>query len=142
MQVFGFNAAGSIDAEIDGFRVAVPDDMSNGHRRRIRDEWESKGKAIPEYTPPAPKPPALTKRQVNGALILGKNITNPNGAVEFAISHIESPVARALALNDWQNAPYYDRSHPLFNDPAMLAAMGFKASDVDDLWAYGLTLPV
>lgn len=53
MQVFGFTKEGMIDAEIDGVRMFVPDDIENRDRQMIA-EWEAKGNLIPPYEAPAP----------------------------------------------------------------------------------------
>lgn len=54
---------------------------------------------------------------------------------------IPDPVARALALNDWANAPAYTRDHPLFNDPSMLAAAGMSSGQLDALWMLSKDTP-
>lgn len=83
----------------------------------------------------------LTKRQVNAALILAGQV-DPDAFVEAAIALIGDATQRALALNDWRYAPYYERNHPLFNDPAMLAATGLSEPDIDGLWLTALGTPV
>lgn len=93
-----------------------------------------------EPEPPAAASQSITKRQTNAALILS-GITEPDAFIEGAIATIADPTAKALGLNDWRNAPYYVRSHPLFNDPAMLAAIGMGEQEIDGLWALALTLP-
>lgn len=68
MIVFGFTESGMIRAEIDGEIRWVPDDMENGDRCRIWDEWEMgepdpitgqrpRINTIPAYVPPPPLPP-------------------------------------------------------------------------------------
>lgn len=51
MQIFGFTKDGMIDAEIDGVRMFVPDDMENRDRQAIA-EWEASGNMVPAFTPP------------------------------------------------------------------------------------------
>lgn len=51
MQVHGYKD-GSISITLEGIRMDVPDDMTNGHRQWIA-AWEALGKTIPEYVPPA-----------------------------------------------------------------------------------------
>lgn len=136
MEIHGYTESGSIDATIDGQRLTIPDVAGNRHRQMIA-EWEAEGNTIPAYVPPpdpSPLDQTLTKRQVNTALILSGN-TDPDGFIEAAIATIADDTQRALALNDWRYAPYYERNHPLFNDPAMLAATNMTAQQVDDLWA-------
>lgn len=79
----------------------------------------------------------LTKRQINAALIVAGQ-TDPDGFIETAIASIGDATQRALALNDWRYAPYYERNHPLFNDPAMLTATSLSGQDIDDLWLVAL----
>lgn len=79
IEVIGYIGPGVIEAVIDGERAAVPDDMSNRHRRMIA-EWEAQGNTIPPYeAPDEPEPvtilyPADLWRRVTddeAALIVG-----------------------------------------------------------------------
>lgn len=83
----------------------------------------------------------LTKRQINAAMILGAGILDPDGAVTAAIGSMSDPVAAALALNEWRNAPYYRRDHDLFNDAGLMAAMNLTSEQIDGLWALGAQQP-
>lgn len=133
----------AITAVIDGVFSSIPNDLANSHRQVIA-EWEANGNTIPPYSPPAPPRPIdlpLTKRQVIAAMILGASIMDPEGAVTAAIGAIADPVAQALALNDWRNAPYYARDHALFSDANLLAAMGLSSAGVDALWALAVQQP-
>lgn len=82
-------------------------------------------------------PPDLprSKRQINAALILSGLTTEPETWMDGILANIPDPVTRALALNDRRNAPYYERSNPLFNDPALLALAGLTVEQVDAMWA-------
>ena len=82
----------------------------------------------------APKP-SRTKRQINRALILSGVTTDPEAWMDGILANIPDPVARALALNDRRNAPYYERNNPLFNDPALLALAGLTVEQIDAMWA-------
>jgi hypothetical protein len=76
-----------------------------------------------------------SKRQINAALILSGLTTEPETWMDGILANIPDPVTRALALNDRRNAPYYERSNPLFNDPALLALAGLTVEQVDAMWA-------
>ena len=84
--------------------------------------------------------PALTKRQICGALIRSGTTLDPDAWIENALSFIQDPVEKALALNDWRNAQEYDRDHQLFNNADLLAGVGLTSGVVDQLWALGSTL--
>jgi hypothetical protein len=98
--------------------------------------------------PPAPEPDPdpvpsdfpLTRRQIRGALILN-GILDPDAWMQGVMASIPDPVTRALALNDWANAPVYDRDNPLFNDPSLIAAAGMTPAQVDALWMAAKDLP-
>ena len=83
----------------------------------------------------------LTKRQVIAAMILGAGVLDPDAAVTSAIGSMADPVAAALALNDWRNAPYYKRDHDLFNDAGLMGAMNLTSEQIDALWALGTEKP-
>ena len=140
MEIHGYTASGNIDATIEGARRIVPDDPANRHRQMIA-EWEAEGNSIPPYVPPPEPTPTLTKRQVTAALIVGANQLDPEGAITAAIEAMTDPVQRALALNDWRNAPYYRRDHALFNDANLLTAMNLTPTQVDQLWTLAASLP-
>lgn len=91
--------------------------------------------------PVDPLTQTLTKRQVNAALILGAGILSPDDFIRSILEAITDPTARALALNDWETAPYYLRTHPLFTDPAVLTAADMTPQQVDALWALGYQQP-
>lgn len=93
--------------------------------------------------PPAPGPAAydLSKRQICAALIISSTTTDPDGFMVGIIGHIVDATAKALALNDWQNAPVYLRDNPLFNDPDLLVAAGMTSDQVDALWMLAKDLP-
>lgn len=140
MEIHGYNAGGSIDATIDGFRMAVPDDLASRQRQMIA-EWEAKGNTIPPYVapePPAPTDLPITRRQLRTALVLAGF---PADAIPQAIGQISDPQKRALALIDWEDAPYYVRSHPLFSDPEATAGMGLEPAEIDAMWEAALGLP-
>lgn len=141
LEIHGFTRNGSIDATIEGVRATVPaDDFSNRHRLMIA-EWEAAGNVIPPYVEPVTPAPTLTKRQIIAALILGAEILDPDTAILGAIGNITDPLEQALALNDWKNAPFYVRSHPLFNSPELLSTMGMTSEEVDVLWDMAKVLP-
>ncbi|MDP3316178.1 MAG: hypothetical protein Q8M47_08935 [Devosia sp.] len=96
--------------------------------------------------PPAPKPDPvpsdfpLTRRQIRAALILNC-VLDPDAWMQGVMASIPDPVTRALALNDWANAPVYDRDNPLFNDASLIAAAGMTPAQVDALWMAAKDLP-
>ncbi len=98
--------------------------------------------------PPAPEPgpdpvPSdfpLTRRQIRAALILN-GVLDPDTWMQGVMATIPDPVTRALALNDWANAPVYDRGNPLFNDASLIAAAGMTPAQVDALWMAAKDLP-
>lgn len=116
-------------------------DARTGRERKPTSEeiaaWEA---AKQQQQDPDPLSLSLTKRQINAALILAGH-TDPDTFIETAITAIEDATARALALNDWRYAPYYDRSHPLFNNLAMLTATGMTSQDIDALWLLAIDQP-
>ena len=90
---------------------------------------------IPTPPPPSTDPNDYTtsKRQICAALIMTGTI-DPDGFITGVINSIPDTTARAMALNDWHNAPYYKRDNPLFNDPSLLAAANMTAAQVDGIW--------
>lgn len=99
---------------------------------------------IAPYIPPSePGPEAyeLSKRQIIAALIKEIGITDIGGFIRVALDAIDDPVERALAENDWENAPYYSRDHQLFNDPSVLSAVDLTPEQVDGLWMMAKDLP-
>lgn len=83
---------------------------------------------------PLPADYKLTKRQIKRALIISGTSLDPEAFVAAIIAKIPDATMRAVALADWQDAPYYDRSNALFNDPALLAAAGMTSQQIDALW--------
>jgi len=84
---------------------------------------------------------SLTKRQVCAALINAGLTDDPNGFVLGVLATIPDAKAKALAINDWDNAPFYTRDNPLFADPSLLAAGGITTDQIDQFWRLGETLP-
>ncbi len=82
-----------------------------------------------------------TKRQINAALIVSGVSATPDAWMTELLGAIVDPTARALAINDWANAPYYERTAALFNDEDLIAAAGLTSEQVDGLWALAVTLP-
>lgn len=100
---------------------------------------QAPGPETPEEVDPLGE--TLTKRQINAALILGAGILSPDAFIKEILQAIEDPVERALALNDWETAPYYLRTHPLFTNEDVLAAAGMTSDQVDGLWVLGYSQP-
>lgn len=99
--------------------------------------------AIAPYEAPPPPPVSsinLSKRQITAALIMS-GIIDVDGFISTALDAIDDPVGRALAVNDWSNAPYYTRDHQLFNDPAVLGAVDLTPEQIDGLWMLAKDLP-
>lgn len=85
---------------------------------------------------PTPADYRLTRRQVRAAMVLN---AIPESAVLSAIDGIADDTERGLARVDWQEAPYYQRSHPLF---AQLApALGLTDAQLDAMWMQAKDLP-
>lgn len=73
--------------------------------------------------------PPLTRRQVRKAMVLaGISVS----AVNNAIAAIQDDTERELAEIDWQDAPVYLRSHPLFD--ALAPAVGVTSEQIDAMW--------
>ncbi len=98
MQVHGRTSAGIIDATIDGVRMLVPDDMTNGHRQMIA-EWEAAGNTIPTFEPPLPTSADLNAerdRRIAAGFVYGGNVfdfddrakANISGAAQLAFMAI------------------------------------------------------
>jgi hypothetical protein len=121
----------------DGF-VEIPDDVVVGY---LLVDGELIAPPAPEEPPFDPLTQTLTKRQVNAALILGANVLSPDAFVRTALDAIEDPVGKALALNDWETAPYFERGHPLFTNEQVLVAAGMSPAAIDALWALGWQQP-
>lgn len=95
------------------------------------------------YTPPVPEPEIvktpedfpLSRRQVRKAMVYAgiglDDVTN-------TIKQIPDPVERDLALIDWEDAPVYQRSHPLFN--TLAPAFGLTTEQLDTLWMWAADL--
>lgn len=83
----------------------------------------------------------LTKRQVCAALILAGVTDDPDTFVMGVLNTIPDARAKALAINDWRNAPYYTRDNALFNDPSLLGASGITPEQVDQFWLLGAQQP-
>lgn len=79
----------------------------------------------------------LTKRQVCAALILANFTTDPNTFVLGVLATITDATAKALAINDWDNAPYFERSNALFADPTLLGTGGITPAQIDQFWRLG-----
>lgn len=76
----------------------------------------------------------LTKRQVCAALILSGTTDDPDTFVRGVLATIPDAQAKALALNDWANAPFYTRDNALFADPSLLGAAGLTSDQIDQFW--------
>lgn len=127
------------EALVVGGELVVRDPAPSPQHKWENGEWVKP--VEPEPEPIDPLTLTLSKRQINAALIVGGGLTDPDPAIEAAISNITDPVERALAFNDWRHAPYYERGHDLFSAPDLLAAMDMTPEQVDQLWALGTTLP-
>lgn len=110
--------------------------------------WAYAGGVFTAPSPAAPVAPStnpddytLTKRQVCAALILAGVTDDPNGFVLNVLSTIADAQAKALAINDWNYAPYYTRTNALFNDPSLLGASGITAQQIDQFWLLGAQQP-
>lgn len=140
MDILGVNEFGMIRAVIDGVTTWVPDDMDNGDRQRIWDEWEMgpadketgervRVNTIPSFESPPLPMPELTSRQ-------------------FWLAALEAGVTKEGLINDVNSAfsgsdlDYYlieitestsfSRLNPMVD---ILASMnGFSSSQIDDLW--------
>lgn len=139
-----------IDAEIRGVRDHYPFSYDPLDDDGLTPEIENfffdhPDFPISPYVPPVPSTdPAdyrLTKRQICAALIIGGVATDPDGWMLTLLDHIEDDTTRALAINDWKNAPYYDRSNALFSDAGLVAAAGMTSGQIDALWMTAKDLP-
>lgn len=82
-----------------------------------------------------PKYPPLSRRQVRKAMVYsGIGLTS----VDAAIDAMPAGQARDLALIDWQDAPIYLRSHPLFD--TLAPALNLTPAQIDSMWLFAATL--
>lgn len=134
MQVLGFNEFGSIQIELDGVQMSVPDDPSNRHRVMIA-EWEAAGNTIPAYEPAPVMLAPLTRRQLRLGL-LANGITTTH--VEAAIAAIPDAMDRAVAEIEWADASTYKRDHPLIEQVG--TALELTPEQIDTMWEGALLL--
>jgi|GEM_PF-6563017 len=83
----------------------------------------------------------LTKRQIGAALIGGGITLDPDSWMTALMANISDPTTRALAVNDWNNAPFYARDNELFSNEALLTAAGMTPEQIDALWLSAKDLP-
>lgn len=111
--------------------------------------WTLIGAELVDPDPPPPPEPgperapsdfSLTRRQIRAALILN-GVLDPDAWMRGVMATIPDPVTRALALNDWANAPAYERGNALFNDASLIAAAAMTSEQVDALWMAAKDLP-
>ncbi len=101
---------------------------------------QSEVQALPVATPLTPLEQALTKRQINAALI-DSGILDPEAFIVNAINTISDDVVKANVMNDWENAPSFTRDSVMFNDTAMLTAVSMDKAKIDQLWMLAVTKP-
>lgn len=65
MNVIGYTSSGSIELQVNGARMFVPDDPDNMDRQQIA-EWEAAGNTIPPYVPPVQSLPPVALVTVAG----------------------------------------------------------------------------
>lgn len=136
----------SIEADLGNGTVTIPFTYAPGDANGLGSQvaaWLAANPDLPigDYVPPPVVIPSRTKRQINAALILSGLTTEPEVWMDGILANIPDPVTRALALNDRRHAPYYERSNPLFNDPALLDLAGLAIEQVDTMWAVAGELP-
>lgn len=83
---------------------------------------------------PKELPPAISPRQIRIAL-LNQGITA--SMIESSLNSLEEP-QKSIALIEWEYATEFKRNHPLV--PGVAAALGWNDEQLDDLWAYAITL--
>ena len=130
----------SIEADLGNGTETLPYTYAPGETHGLGPQVATWLAANPGLEPAPYVPPPVvilprSKRQINAALILSGLTTEPETWMDGILANIPDPVTRALALNDRRNAPYYERSNPLFNDPALLALAGLTVEQVDAMWA-------
>ena len=74
-------------------------------------------------------PQSVSKRQLRAACIHSGIMPEQIAA---ALAQIADPVARALAVNDWDCATEYERNHPMIAQ--MAGVFGLTAAQVDTLF--------
>lgn len=134
MNVIGYTEDGSIQIEIDGVNMTIPDDPANRHRQMIA-EWEAAGNTIPPYVPePIPLAP-LSARQLRLGLVTNGIALS---TVEGAIAEIEDAQGRAFAEIEWEYASEFHRDHHLIDQIG--AVLDLTSEQIDDMWQSALAL--
>lgn len=140
IEVIGYIGPGVIEAIIDGEHVAVPDDMSNRHRRMIA-EWEAGGGEIEPYVEPAPPAPRSTAMW--RARAIAKVTPAGSGtlfdAIENALDNMPDPAAAAVAREAWERGTVFDLDGQTV--PMLMDALGMSEADVLPLIAAAEQLP-
>jgi hypothetical protein len=139
MKVHSYTQTGSIEATIDGVRMAVPDDMSNRHRQMIA-EWEEDGNTIPAYVAPVEDPLAKPLDRLDFWLIAAKaGVSKWSVRDHIAVLPEDTPEdfeAKAEAIAWFEEAKQYRRDDPILI--AMAEAEGISAEQLDALWVWAV----
>lgn len=145
MIVHGYTSGGAIAATMDGVLMSVPDDMRNGHRQRIAEEWEAQDNVIPPYVPPEvvePAPEEISDRQFFQELANREIITEEEALAAVMTGTIPAAMQAMIdALPEEQQFPAtmlvsgattFHRRHPLTGLIGILGS--WDDAGLDKLW--------
>jgi hypothetical protein len=99
---------------------------------QIGDTWDGKAFTTTQVAPKVPD--RVTRRQAKEALIRAGLIEKVQGVIDAT----KDPLERAIAQNWWDEAPDFERAHPLLNQLA--SAMGLSADQLDTLFTQAASL--
>jgi hypothetical protein len=95
------------------------------------DDWASTQPAPTPEEPPQEVPWAISNADLRRSLI--ERGINPASVLAWLNGLPDGPEKWA-ALNDWEYSNYYERAHPMLNDPDTLSLFGLAAADVDAMF--------
>lgn len=140
-----YTESGSIIADIDGQRLAIPDDMGNRHRIALAN-WVDDGNVIEPYVEPSyvePVPDEISRRQFFQHLASIEMITRADALAAIQTGAIPAPMqaiiddlpdddAKFEAMMLVAGATVFNRNNPLAE--LIRQAMQWTVEQKDDLW--------
>jgi hypothetical protein len=97
--------------------------------------FTSEEEAAADALSPTPADFPLSRRQVRKAML---HAGIPLNGVDAALASLPAGEVRDLAIIDWQDAPVYLRSHPMFD--MMAPIFGITPAQLDALWIWAASL--
>lgn len=137
MKVFGFTKCGMIDAEINGVRVFVPDDMGNRDRQAIA-EWEAAGNVIAKFVEDEGGDGLdrqLTHRQF---WLAAWDIGITKGDVVKNIMSSYPEEERERIAMEVEVTTTFSRNHPLVDELCVIC--GLSPVELDALWEWASSI--